>query len=331
MMKFIDKNPLVSIITPVYNGANYLREAIESALSQTYKNIEVIVVNDGSNDGGKTEKIAKSYGDKIRYFYKTNGGVASAFNLGIRKMKGEYFSWLSHDDVYYPNKIYIQINFLRNKRRRDIILYSDWDHIDAESKFVDTVKIHHIDSFKYRLALITCCPANGNTILIPKTCFDNVGLFNENLKTSQDYEMWFRLAEKYEFIHIPKVLVKSRIHSEQGMWKIKSFEAENNELHIYFLNKLSVEELLIMSGKKNISSIYTKISFALVRKKLYNASEYARNQSKRFLFEGKIFYIFKNSILNECLILYQYFWKLRMVLRKTILKKVYNKIKNFVG
>ena len=330
-MKFIEKNPLVSIIIPVYNGSNYLSEAIDSALAQTYKNTEVIVVNDGSNDGGKTEEIAKSYGNKIRYFFKKNGGIASAFNLGIREMKGEYFSWLSHDDVYYPNKIDVQINFLRNKRRRDTILYSDWDHIDAESKFVDTVEIHHIDSFKYRLALITCFPTNGNTILISKICFDNVGLFNENLKNSQDYEMWFRLAEKYDFIHIPKVLVKSRIHSEQGMNKIKSFLVESNELHIYFLKKLSVEELLIMSGKKNISSIYTKISFALVRKKLYNASEYARNQSKRFLFEGKIFYIFKNSILNECFILYQYFWKLRMVLRKTILKKVYNKIKNFVG
>ena len=89
--------PMVSIIIPVYNGANYLREAIDSALAQTYSNFEVIVVNDGSNDGGETDRIATSYGEKIRYFRKENGGVASALNMGIKHMKGDYFSWLSHD------------------------------------------------------------------------------------------------------------------------------------------------------------------------------------------------------------------------------------------
>ena len=79
-------HPLVSIIIPVYNGANYMREAIDSALAQTYRNIEIIVVNDGSNDNGETERIALSYGDKIKYFHKENGGVSSALNLGIQNM-----------------------------------------------------------------------------------------------------------------------------------------------------------------------------------------------------------------------------------------------------
>ena len=93
-------NPLVSIVIPVYNGSNYLREAINSALNQTYKNIEIVVVNDGSTDGGLTEQVAKSFGDKIRYFSKENGGCGSALNCGIDAMKGGYFSWLSHDDLY---------------------------------------------------------------------------------------------------------------------------------------------------------------------------------------------------------------------------------------
>ena len=85
MKKKEDKfNPLVSIVIPVYNGENYLKEAIDSALAQTYKNIEVIVVNDGSSD--KTDEICKSYGSKIRYFKKENGGVSTALNLGIEKM-----------------------------------------------------------------------------------------------------------------------------------------------------------------------------------------------------------------------------------------------------
>ena len=114
-----DFNPLVSIVIPVYNGANFMREAIDSALNQTYKNIEIIVVNDGSTDDGETEKIALSYGDKIRYFKKENGGCASALNFGISKMQGEWFSWLSHDDVYYPEKIQSAIDTIAEKNFTD--------------------------------------------------------------------------------------------------------------------------------------------------------------------------------------------------------------------
>ena len=81
--------PKVSIVIPVFNGENYLHEAIDSALAQTYKNCEIIVVNDGSTDN--TEAIAKSYGNKIRYFRKENGGGSSALNLGIDNMEGEDF------------------------------------------------------------------------------------------------------------------------------------------------------------------------------------------------------------------------------------------------
>ena len=118
-------NSKVTIVIPVYNGSNYLAEAIDSALAQTYKNIEILVINDGSNDNGATEKIAKSYGNKIRYFKKENGGVATALNLGIEKMSGEYFSWLSHDDLYYPEKIEKQIKFISNFGHRSVV-YSDY-------------------------------------------------------------------------------------------------------------------------------------------------------------------------------------------------------------
>ena len=104
--------PKVSIVIPVYNGSNYLANAIDCALSQTYQNTEIIVVNDGSTDGGATEQVAMSYGDRIRYFSKPNGGVSSALNYGIANMTGEYFSWLSHDDAYSPDKVKCSVDLL---------------------------------------------------------------------------------------------------------------------------------------------------------------------------------------------------------------------------
>jgi len=91
-MSLVHSNlPLVSIIIPVYNGSNYLRNAIESALAQTYENFEVIVINDGSKDSGRSAAIAKEFAGRIRYFEKPNGGVASALNLGSRKCEDPTF------------------------------------------------------------------------------------------------------------------------------------------------------------------------------------------------------------------------------------------------
>ena len=128
--------PKVSIVIPVYNGADYMREAIESALNQTYENCEVIVVNDGSTD--ETEQIALSYGNKIRYFAKENGGVSTALNVGIEKMTGEYFAWLSHDDVYYPWKIEKQINVLRKSKAWDAIVYGNWNQLQMPGGIIKT-------------------------------------------------------------------------------------------------------------------------------------------------------------------------------------------------
>ncbi len=124
--------PLVSIVIPVYNGANYVAEAIDSALAQTYSRIEVLVINDGSNDNNATRDIALSYGERIRYIEKENGGVASALNRGIKEMNGDYFSWLSHDDLYFPQKVQTQVDFLILLGCKDVIVYSDYRHVGSK-------------------------------------------------------------------------------------------------------------------------------------------------------------------------------------------------------
>lgn len=216
----IDVNmPLVSIIIPVYNGSNYMREAIDSALAQTYSNVEVIVVNDGSNDDGKTEKIALSYGDKIRYIYKENGGVSSALNTGIMNMRGEYFSWLSHDDIYEPEKIAHQVK----KAKTDTVVMCGRYLINNKSEFIgdarDRFRFHEDCGMSWRNALIALLKQgcfNGCSLLIPKKAFYECGFFDENLRYCQDLLMWLRIfLGGYRLEFISDKDVRSRVHEGQ--------------------------------------------------------------------------------------------------------------------
>jgi len=211
-----DFNPKVSIVIPVYNGSDYLEEAIESALNQTYKNIEVIIVNDGSNDNGKTEGIAQSFGHRIAYFFKENGGVASALNYGCKKMTGDFFSWLSHDDVYYPNKIEKQLEYLQRTKDKDIVLYSDFEIIDANSKSTGSFRVPFTFRTNPFLSIISTS-INGCSTLLSKDLLDYVGRFNEDLRTTQDNDLWFRIYKAgFKFEHLPEILIKSRCHPAQG-------------------------------------------------------------------------------------------------------------------
>lgn len=256
-MEYMRFNPLVSIVIPVYNGSDYLREALNSALSQTYSNIEIIVINDGSNDGGATEEIARLYGDRIRYFSKPNGGVASALNMAIENMKGEYFSWLSHDDLYFEQKVERQIEFLAAipfEKRSRVIVYSDFFQF---SNIPDEIVIKNMpgvppDEFRYWLTTENIL--HGCTLLIPKEAFSRVGNFKTHLRTTQDYDLWFRLAKEYQFVHLGECLVKCRLHPTQGsktMAAVGSIEKEalltgmvldlsNDELHSSSQNEVAV-------------------------------------------------------------------------------------------
>lgn len=208
--------PKVSIIIPVYNGADYLVEAIDSALAQTYQNIEVIVVNDGSTDEEQTEEIALSYGDSVRYFYKKNGGVASALNYGIEKMTGDYFSWLSHDDFYKPNKIELEMDVFKSVNFSDVIVYSDYDFVDEEGALIQEIRMPDVEGYQMVYYLLAEQSLHGCTLLIPKKIFEEVGVFREDLKTTQDYTLWLKMAEKYRFMRCAENLVCGRLHVSQG-------------------------------------------------------------------------------------------------------------------
>lgn len=214
--------PLVSIIIPVYNGSNYMREAIDSALAQKYNNFEIIVVNDGSKDNGQTEEIAKSYGDRIRYFSKPNGGVSSALNMGIRNMRGEYFSWLSHDDVYEPDKVSKQVEAMQGCDKQTIIC-CEASQIDEFSRPITTHRTKSCFAPDRIYAgtevlemLLKKAPLHGCSLLIPKAVLENAGGFDEDLRFCQDYFMWYKLfLGGCSLKSIPEKLVKGRIHGKQ--------------------------------------------------------------------------------------------------------------------
>ena len=218
--------PKISVIIPVFNGTNYLHEAIDSVLSQTCKNYEVVVVDDGSTDG--TWEIIQSYGSCLRGFRKENGGVASALNCGIRKARGEYIAWLSHDDLFLPEKLEHQINFL-NKFNQYRACYTDYYVIDTKGNPVREVETPWYPREKAIQGLFGDMYINGSTMLIERTCFDQVGLFSEELKYAQDAEMWLRLIRQFDIGRLPEKLIKQRTHPGQGSVSLKPAHREETK------------------------------------------------------------------------------------------------------
>ena len=239
--------PKVSIIIPVYNGSNYVALAIESALRQTYKNIEIIVVNDGSTDD--TDAICKKYGNKIVYLPKENGGVSTALNYGIKNMTGEYFSWLSHDDLYYPEKIQTEIDYLNEHSllSKRAILYSNYSIMDGEGNPYQDIIYNTYDLNKYDDFSLLKMAINGLSLLIPKKAFDECGEFDPNLRCVQDYELWLRMLKKgYRFIHIPKSLVVTRLHSLQVTNTSPKVRTEGNKFWIDLIKSYNKKDIIKM-------------------------------------------------------------------------------------
>lgn len=219
----------VSIVIPVYNGADYLAQAIDSAAAQSWKNLEVIVVNDGSNDGGATEKVAHSYGNRIRYISKPNGGVASALNVGIQNMTGDYFSWLSHDDLYLPNKVKNQMRFLKKSGDPMQIVAGGYYIVDEARHplaVMDFNQLYRKDELDKPLFPVFHCAVNGCTLLIHKDHFKRVGMFDERLLTTQDYDMWFRMLRGISLKYVHSIDVISRDHPKQGSKVAKQIHDE---------------------------------------------------------------------------------------------------------
>jgi len=209
--------PRVSVIIPVYNQAAFLKEAIDSILAQTWKGFELIVVDDGSTDG--SGDIARSYGARVRVFRKTNGGGASAMNLGIREARGEWIAPLSSDDLWEPNKLEAQLREAAAHPEAGL-LYTDYITFDLEGRVLG-----HIDcaprgnARQNRIYFLRGCYINGSTVLIRRSVLDAVGLYDETERYAPDYDLWLRITAKFPARHVALPLVRYRIHPAQDTWK----------------------------------------------------------------------------------------------------------------
>jgi len=243
--------PTISIIIPVFNGANYLREAIESALAQTYSKVEIIVVDDGSADNGATRRIAESFGSKTTYIRQENGGCGAALNTGISAMTGQYFSWLSHDDIYTPDKLSRQVEILRGIADKNTIIYGNYDLIDSESKRFFSMRLEALgtaEQLDMPLYPLTRGIIHGCVLLIPRALFEKYGKFNPALKTTQDYDLWFRLFRHARIKFDPYTFVLSRVHDEQSSRTISATKAEGDSLWTRFVEDVTPAEAAAMHG-----------------------------------------------------------------------------------
>lgn len=237
--------PKVTVIIPFYN-CSYVQQAVESALAQTYPEMEVIVVDDGSTEH---MGLLNPYIDRIRYIRKINGGTASALNAGIREAKGDYIAWLSSDDYYLPNKTARQISFMLERgawiSSTNFNFVNDLNVILMEApNFSFSSNVELLDRLKME------CPINGCTIMMKRQLLEKVGLFNEMIKYTHDYDMWCRVViAGYEFHYLHDILLHYRYHPNMGTLKHKdALKREFGTLQAIYGDSLEQRRQVLLTG-----------------------------------------------------------------------------------
>jgi len=195
---------IVSVIIPTYNRKLIVESAIRSALDQTLKDFEIIVVDDGSTDG--TKEYLESLSLPIKLISKENGGVASARNAGIKEAIGTYIAFLDSDDSWLPTKLEMQVQYLES--HPDIpLVYTD-EYIEVNGEVLPKTRFERADAgddIKNNFLLpgfVQRTPIHTSAMMIRKSVFEEVGYFNETLKIHEDSELWNRISRKYKFGYI---------------------------------------------------------------------------------------------------------------------------------
>jgi len=201
----------ITVLMPVYNGAKYIREAIDSVLAQSFGDFELLIVNDGSTD--TTVEVISSYTDKrIRLISQANGGVSAALNAGLKEAKGKYIARFDADDVCYTYRLERQYAFMEADPEY-IVIGSDADYMSEEGDFLfKYVNIGHTNE-EINERINTYCPFVHSSVFYLKDPVVNIGGYEINAHSFEDYFLWMRLIKKGKMCNFKEPLIQVRFNS----------------------------------------------------------------------------------------------------------------------
>jgi glycosyltransferase involved in cell wall biosynthesis len=237
-------NKLVSIVVPAFNAADTIHETVVSALNQTYRNIEIIIVDDGSSDFTKSVATALMRGDsRVRYIYKQNGGVASARNRGIADAQGDFIATLDADDLWHPTKLERQLDRFEASGPETALVYAWCCWIDDDGNVTGSAPpIRQEGSILAQMCLGNVV-ISGSNALIRREALVGAGGFDESLRSRggqgcEDWKLYLQIAERHEIAVVPEYLIGYRISPgsmsddfRQMMRSRRMVEIEFNQTH----------------------------------------------------------------------------------------------------
>jgi glycosyltransferase involved in cell wall biosynthesis len=201
----------VSIIIPTYNHGRYLAEAIHSVIAQTYHDFEIIVVDDGSTD--ETPQVIGSFGESVRAIRQDNKGLSGARNTGILAARGEFVGLLDADDRWTPNLLARMLPVLESDKTVGAV-YCGWRYIGERGQLLPRININTVrpDQTLAKMSFSNFLVPSG--VVIRRSCFDRLGLFDTGVGACEDWDMWLRILSQYRMVGVPNALVEYRVHGE---------------------------------------------------------------------------------------------------------------------
>lgn len=204
-----ENGPMISVVMPVWNGARYFGEAIESVLSQTFVDFEFIVINDGSTDGSL--EIVMSYDDpRLRVFHIEHRGIVGAMNFGIQKARAEWIARLDADDICHPRRLEFQWKALKEMPGA-VMCYTDVEFI-GDRRFYPPMERFPLTKALFAFRMCYECPIIHSTVLFNKKAFFMAGAYGPREEYAEDYGLWGRLLHYGKFVGLPEKFVRFRIH-----------------------------------------------------------------------------------------------------------------------
>ena len=201
--------PKISVVIPIYNGEKTIQETLESLFQQTFQDFEAIAIDDGSQD--RTLEILQSISDsRLTIYSYANSGPSASRNRGIFHATGEYIAFLDADDLWTPDKLEAQLKALQNHPKA-ALAYSWTDYIDEAGNFVKNGKHITVSGNVYECILVNNFIENGSNPLVYRHVFSEMGKFDEQFFGVEDWDMWNRIAARYEFVAVPKVQILYRV------------------------------------------------------------------------------------------------------------------------